>query len=153
ILSPTLVVPIVTEVMADRRMYLPLAGFAAVFVAGIYRLMTLSERRGDNEAAEKWKPLDATAILGGDVIRLFGILTARRAAAFHEPLQLWKEAVTYQPQDAFAQNNLSNSLLDNGNPGEALDHYRQALEIKPDYTIARVNLGYLLDSLGRLDEA
>ena len=39
ILSPTLVVPIATEPVAERRMYLPLAALAAVFVAGLYALV------------------------------------------------------------------------------------------------------------------
>ncbi len=153
ILSPTLVVPIVTEVTADRRMYLPLVGFAAAFVAGVYRLLTLAQQRLGIEAASTRRPLVATAILVGIVTGLFGVATARRADAFHEPLKLWKEAIEHDPHDAIAQNNLANSLLENGNSDEALDHYRQALDIQPDYAVARVNFGYLLDSLGRIDEA
>ena len=38
ILSPTFVVPIVTEVAAERRMYLPLAGLVMLAVAGGYVL-------------------------------------------------------------------------------------------------------------------
>ena len=39
ILSPTLVVPIVTEVAAERRMYLPLAALVAIAVVGAYRVL------------------------------------------------------------------------------------------------------------------
>ena len=38
ILSPTSVVPILTEIAAERRMYLPLASLAVLFVVGGYYL-------------------------------------------------------------------------------------------------------------------
>ncbi len=45
ILSPTLVVPIVTEVAAERRMYLPLAALAALVVVGGYRIAQQMHQR------------------------------------------------------------------------------------------------------------
>ena len=34
-----------------------------------------------------------------------------------------------------------------------MEHYRKALEIKPDYAEAQVNLGIALAGRGRIDEA
>ena len=44
ILAPTTVVPILTEVAAERRMYLPLAAIVVLFVVGGYMLTTLVRR-------------------------------------------------------------------------------------------------------------
>ncbi len=45
ILSPTLLVPITTEVAAERRMYLPLAALVVMFVASGYQLFRMAQAR------------------------------------------------------------------------------------------------------------
>ena len=54
ILSPTLVVPIITEVAAERRMYLPMAGLVSLAIVGGYellcRFLTHSKRKAGGTA-------------------------------------------------------------------------------------------------------
>jgi tetratricopeptide (TPR) repeat protein len=57
--------------------------------------------------------------------------------------------VELDPQDYEAWNNLGNSYLEIGRNLNALDSYRKALRIKPDYDISHYNVG--LVSL-RLDD-
>ena len=45
ILSPTLVVPIITEIAAERRMYLPLAAIVVLVIVGGYALIQSLSRR------------------------------------------------------------------------------------------------------------
>ncbi len=54
ILSPTLVVPIVTEVAAERRMYLPLALLVALVVAAAYR--AIQRIAGERVARNRHRP-------------------------------------------------------------------------------------------------
>ncbi|MFC1635295.1 tetratricopeptide repeat protein, partial [Planctomycetota bacterium] len=44
-------------------------------------------------------------------------------------------------------------LIAQGKPDEAINHYQQALQIKPHYIHARYNLASMLRSLGRFNEA
>lgn len=46
-----------------------------------------------------------------------------------------------------------NAALDAGRLGEAADHYRQAVALRPDWADAHLNLGYVLRELGRWSEA
>ncbi|HEY2341926.1 MAG TPA: tetratricopeptide repeat protein, partial [Chthoniobacteraceae bacterium] len=50
-------------------------------------------------------------------------------------------------------NNLGNALHQRGKLKEAIDAYRHAIEIKPDYTNAYSNLGNALQAGGKIDEA
>ncbi len=53
ILSPTLIVPIVSEVAAERRMYLPLAALAALVVIGGYRIAQQMHQRLARDAERR----------------------------------------------------------------------------------------------------
>ena len=52
-----------------------------------------------------------------------------------------------------AQNNLGLALAERGRIDEAIEHYRKALDIEPDYAEAHNNLGIALADRGRIDEA
>ena len=52
-----------------------------------------------------------------------------------------------------AHNNLGLALYKKGHLKEAIDHYLQALQIKPDYENAHHNLGIALAEQGRIEEA
>jgi len=54
---------------------------------------------------------------------------------------------------AVTENNLANALQTDGRYAEAGVHYRRALELRPDYAPAYVNLGEALAALGEPDTA
>jgi hypothetical protein len=59
ILSPTLVVPIVTEIAADRRMYVPLATMTALVVVGGYHVLrSIAMRRESAESMDARARID-----------------------------------------------------------------------------------------------
>ena len=64
-----------------------------------------------------------------------------------------RAAVRINPAFAEAQTNLGNALAAQGQPAEAIEHYREAIRLKPDYTEPRVGLGGALLRLGRAAEA
>jgi Tfp pilus assembly protein PilF len=156
ILSPTLVVPIVTEVAAERRMYLPLSALAALAVVGGYIalnwILRIAIRGANLESLQKWTTLGIT-LLTAVLAIVFSMVTVRRTAAFGDEMTLWKDTVATQPNDPTALYNMGTLLVRRGNVQEAVDDYRRALAIKPDYAEARYNLGNALLKLGKAMEA
>ena len=61
----------------------------------------------------------------------------------------WKSS----PTTRTSHNNLGLALASRGQVDEAIAHYRQALDIKPDYAEAHINLGNALADRGQFDEA
>jgi tetratricopeptide (TPR) repeat protein len=143
VLAPTLVVPIVTEVAAERRMYLPLAGLTTLAIAGGYRF-----------AFRRW-PVGGGRVSVAAALALAGVLgavTARRLEAYRTPVALWQDAVLHQPHDAVAQDNLGTALVDEGRSPEAMAHFEQALGLEPGDSAAHNNLGALLTGIGRPED-
>lgn len=55
--------------------------------------------------------------------------------------------------EAIKRNNFGTGLLKQERLEEAVTEFQRAVELDPEYTAARLNLGYLYDRLGRLEEA
>jgi hypothetical protein len=89
ILAPSSsVVPVVTETMAEQRMYLPLAAVVALVVLGLYA----------------WAGrLGAYALLALAVS--LGILTFQRNQDYASELFIWRDTVAKRPENARAHNN------------------------------------------------
>ncbi|MBI4625652.1 MAG: tetratricopeptide repeat protein [Verrucomicrobia bacterium] len=171
ILAPTSsVVPVVSQVMAEHRMYLPLAAVVVVAVLGLHVLLGR-------------RPL----ILWTAVAVVFGGLTVRRNADYRSGLAIWSDTVEempdnararynlgimleqagrlaeavaqfravlrLQPRDVETHNKVGNLLLRAGTRAEALEHFRTAVALRPDYADARNNLGVALIQAGRAAEA
>jgi Flp pilus assembly protein TadD len=142
------VIPIVTEVAAEHRMYLPVAGVMALLVmtsfAAGYRLTDTEQSR---------RMLGRMGLLAaGAVIVLFGAMTYARNADYHDYDRIWSDTIAKRPHNARARNNYATSLLMNGRYADAEQHLRVAVEERPDFAEAEGNLGVALASLGRLEE-
>jgi tetratricopeptide (TPR) repeat protein len=70
-----------------------------------------------------------------------------------EPQWLHDLSTQGKYQEAKDYKNMGDNLLRQGNFNLGIGHYVRALEIKPDYVDARVNLGVALGYVGRPDEA
>ncbi|MDB6092648.1 MAG: yrrB [Verrucomicrobia bacterium] len=171
ILAPSSsVVPIATEIVAEHRMYLPLAALVVLVVLGSWKLF-----------GGKSLPLFVVLALG-----LIGV-TWRRNEDYRSERALWAQTVEAAPRNPGAHNNLAKALLEekdfsgadreftealrlNPNlPGawnnagalrlhegkvlEAIAAYENALRLVPDYADARAGLGRALVQAGRLPEA
>ncbi len=147
LLAPTSsVVPIVTEVMAERRMYLPLAAVVTLVVVGGRRLL------GRAVASERGRRIAGTALVATTVVVL-GLLTVRRNRDYTTEVGLWRDVVRKRPENARAHNNLASLLLHQGDLDGAAAAVAAALELRPDYAEAHYNLGTVLLARGRMDEA
>jgi tetratricopeptide (TPR) repeat protein len=163
ILSPTLIVPIITEVAAERRMYLPLAALVTLAVAGSYWLILQAEKTGwlassSSKKSKKRRAGNVAAISGVAAAAVilavvWSMIDVHRVAAFHDPITFWQDTVDHEPDDSFAYNNLGTELIHAAQPQKAIKPLQQALRLDPKHFEARINLGTALMQVGRLPEA
>ncbi len=155
ILAPTHLVPIPTEMAAERRMYLPLAALVAMVVVGEF---ALAARFLSPSAANVGRPTGGRAKLLAVAVVLvlaaaYGVASAQRLAMYQAPVKLWQDAVDNQPDNPTAQQGLASALAADRRLEEAIGHYRAALRSKSDNAQLHYGLGLALAHLGQLDEA
>lgn len=154
-LAPTSsIVPIVTEVGAERRMYLPLAALVILVVCAAYRLgrtalPRMAPRMGVRDPAGAMR---IGAWLAGGAVACVGALlatgTVLRNIEYESPESLARTVVERRPHGrAFYA--FGNALLDAGRRDEALGYFRQSAA---DFPGARFALGGELLADGALDE-
>jgi Flp pilus assembly protein TadD len=142
ILGPTMIVPVVLEQAAERRMYLPLVALVTMFVVGGYWLLcSLSSR---------WTT--ASFWLAAAIAVVLGVVSYKHLAAYDDEMHLWRDVVKHNPNDYVAHSSLGQLLLQN-RPAEAIPELQAALQLKPDHVIARTNLGTALIKIGRPADA
>ncbi|HEY5312862.1 MAG TPA: tetratricopeptide repeat protein, partial [Pirellulales bacterium] len=150
ILAPTSsVLPIVTEVAAERRMYLPLAAVVALLVlAGWSVIQLVVNRRVSSSAGRaRWKQRLGWGTAVGCALVLIG-LTAARNYEYRSLVAIWSETVAERPGNPRAQYNLAVALAERSLLDGAARHYREAIRLKPAYADAFSNLGAVLAAQG-----
>jgi tetratricopeptide (TPR) repeat protein len=134
--------PILTEIAAERRMYLPLAAPIALLVLGGHSLhRRLQSPRGLAVAAVTV----SAAILA--------LLTIRRNEDYRTTLAFWTDIVAKRPDNPRGRSWLGNTLNDLGREAEAFEHLTAAVRLQPSDATAHYNLAVVLASQGKTDEA
>ena len=139
ILAPTSsVVPIVGEYMAESRMYLSLAGLAALAVAVAYA-----------KTGAYCIPVFAL------IAAVLGHLSYERNLLYLNEEALWRDTIAKRPSNARAHGNLGRVLArEPGRLDEAIDEYFEAIRLDPKAPELHVNLGNLYyRSVDGLDKA
>jgi len=139
------ILPIVTEVAAEHRMYLPLAAV----IAGVASGGVLLGRRIPSRNVG----LGVAAIT---VIACVGVLAAEtreRNRVYWSAVGLWGDTVAKRPKDARARVAYGEALAQAVRPAEAEAQFRVAMALAPDDPAARVRLGAVLAQQRRFDEA
>lgn len=150
ILGPTSsVLPIITEIVAERRMYLPLAGLVVLVVLGVDRLLTgdWALRLGKSTPMALKVSLAATAIL------FLTAGTLARNEDYRTVIGIWQDAVTKRPSSSRAHVSLGVALATAGRAGEAIVEYRKAIELNPKNEHAHSSLGMALSVKGENAQA
>jgi len=130
------VVPLVSQTIAEHRMYLPLAALVALVVSPACAW-------GGRQA------LAAALVLAGGL----GVVTWQRNHDYRTELGIWTDTVDHAPANPRAHINLAECLLLLGRPTQALPHAQEAVRLKPNYPEGQTNVGIALAELGRPDEA
>ena len=129
-------VPLVTQTIAEHRMYLPLAALVTGFTFAAWG----NFRRG------------AFGLLGSLAV-IFGATTGLRTHDYRDGVAIWSDTAHKRPENPRAHNNLALALQQQGNADLAQRHFARAVELRPDYAAARYNWGVALLDRGRLAEA
>jgi len=142
ILAPTSsFLPLLGEVAAERRMYLPLAAVVALVVIVVWRALEAVPRR--------WVPT-VCAVLA---VAIFGSASVRRNEQYGSALAIWSDTASKRPYNPRALTEVGTALVALGRFSEATVYYEQATRVMPGYTMAYSNWGIALAMQGRLAEA
>ncbi len=153
ILAPSSsVLPIASEVGAERRMYLPLAALLALGVPSAWLAVGRTRAR--------W----LAPGLAGAAALAFAVLSFARAGDYRSEVELWRSDLRAQPGNRRAHYDLAKALEREGRPAEAraelaeavrgeIDYYERVLPLQPDPVGARVDLGALNEVSGRPERA
>jgi cytochrome c-type biogenesis protein CcmH/NrfG len=141
-------VPIVTEVAAERRMYLPLAAVIALVASLTYvGLRRSSWARWP--AVTRWT---GVAVVAG-LAMVFAGMTIARNADYRDPIRMWQDVISKQPEHPSAHFALGDVLLVQGRQSEAIAHYRESLRLAPDHPGRSRLLGEALLDVGQVSDA
>ena len=166
VLAPTSsVLPIVTEVAAEHRMYLPLAAVIALVLSwGQISILDIRKSRGSgSDPSSPGSGSDPSARGSGSdprvaVLAIFlaivlGIETRSRNRDYWSEEQLWADTVAKQPANERARVAYGSVLGNNRKVAEAEAQFQAAVDLNEADPIAQSRLGSALAAQGKLDSA
>ena len=145
--SSSSVLPIVTEVAAEHRMYLPLAAVVASVVIGFHLGVTRFMGRWTRAAA------GAAAVALIVAAGTLGAVTFARNAVYASAEGLWADTVAKRPEDPRPRVAYAEALARAGRVSEAETQLWRAVELAPGDPTARVRLGSVLAQQSRYEQA
>ena len=131
------------SLVADHWQYYSIVGVIALTVAAGVSVCRQIGKWG-------W---DVGVSVGAVVLVTLGVATWTRARVYADSQTLWQDNLAKNPNAWVALNNMGIALLQAGSLDNAIRHYEQALQIKPDYADAHNNLGLALAQTGKIEEA
>lgn len=127
---------------ADRYTYIPAIGLAIALVWGVGAWVARSR------AARFAAAVAAVAAIGA-----LSFATARQVTHWRSNRSLFEWTLQVMPENSTAQMCLGIDELAAGRLPKAVERFRDALRIEPDYAEVHNNLASALANLGRFDEA
>jgi Tfp pilus assembly protein PilF len=154
ILAPSSsLLPLASEIAAERRMYGALAGVVVAAVVGAHLVgqRLLPRLVADVRSRPVVGAVTAVVLVGGLVITFAGLTNLRNCDYWSEE-RIWQDAVEKRPDNPRARLNYGVDLSLSRRYAEAEQQLREAVRLKETSAPAHGNLGSVLCSLGRLDE-
>jgi len=127
---------------ADRYSYLPHIGFLVMVVFGTAALIDSRRSR---------QVIFAT--LAGAAIAACGMLTHVQVSYWKTNEALWQHALACVPGNWLAHYSIGSMRQDAGKIDEAIEHYRESIRGRPDFSQAHNRLGVLYEQLDRIPDA
>ncbi len=128
--------------MADRYTYVPLIGIFIIIAWGVPELVAHWRHR------EIWLTTLATVLLS-----ILIVVTWKQVQCWENGFTLFKHTLKHTSNNYKIHHALGGELYNQGRTAEAIEHYLQALRIKPDYEKAYNNMGVTMEKQGRIKEA
>ena len=148
--------------VSDHFQYLASIGPLSLAGAGIATVVgrlgeTPRELAPNTDALQRFPVARArvglsVSVCGGLLLSL-GFLTWRQTAEYHNLLSVYTATLQQNPRCWMAHYNVGIVLSEKGEADQAIDHYRRAVDLRPDYAEAHYNLGRLLAEKGQVDDA
>jgi protein O-mannosyl-transferase len=124
------------DLLSERNLYLPSIGLFLVIVAlgsyGIRRVATVLQR-----PQLVWFISTGLAAM---LVLVLCTFTSQRNRLYQDRLSLWSDAVLKSPDKARPHNNLGYAYALQGDWDRAIQEFRTAVRLDPDYLLARHNL-------------
>ncbi|MBX3411957.1 MAG: glycosyltransferase family 39 protein [Pirellulales bacterium] len=144
---------------ADRYTYIPLVGIFIAVSWGVAALLDRLEQRPSRTTGTD-EPVRArhsfafeTALAGGMILLICGVLTWRQVKVWQNDLTLFGHALEVTSRNDCAEMNYGTALLHAGQLEEATTHLARAVEFRPNYIPARRNYAASLALTGNVAEA
>jgi Tfp pilus assembly protein PilF len=131
------------SLVADHYQFVSIISVIALIVSAAWAALTRVGR------GRKW----AVYAVAMPVIVVLAALTWQQSQIYLTRETLWRDTLEKNPNAWLAHTNLGKVLRAQGKIREAIQHYDQALKLKPDHPDAHNNLGNAFLVLGRFDDA
>jgi hypothetical protein len=128
--------------MADRYHYLPSIGMAVLLAWGVPSFM-------ESDRVRKRILFPAAIIF----LAVMGLLSWRQCGYWQNSITLWNHSLQVVKHNYLAHHNMGLALFDQGKFKEAVEHYSEAIRLKPDEAVFRYNRGNAYAKLDRHQQA
>ena len=130
------IVRVGSQAHADRYTYLPSIG---VFVMAVWLIGTWAQSHGGIRYA---------TVIAGLCLALCGALTWRQTGYWRDGFELYQHAISVQPNDDIAHNNLGMMLLRRGRYREAIPQLLTSVRLDPGFANTHQALGLAYAAIG-----
>ena len=147
------VLPLATEIAAERRMYLPLASLVVAAVVLVYLVgRKLLDLVVADVRRRRFVGVGAAIIVVGSVAATLGSATYARNRDYWSDERIWEDTVAKRPNNPRARVNYGIDLQAAGRLADAEQELREAVRLKDASAAAHANLGPILCATGKFDE-
>ena len=136
------IVQVGSQAMADRYTYITLIGLFVIIAWGANDLLSKWLRR------KIW-----LGTLAAIILPVLIVLTWKQVQYWENNITLYEHTLKHTSNNVIIHNNLGTALYKQDRTEEAVEHYLQALQLKPDHAKAHNNLGLAYGDSGMHEEA
>jgi len=136
LLAPTSSFVPISDVQAERRLYLPFLGLVLICLEFLRRL--------------KWSQMVGAGVA---ILAACSILTFQRSQVWASPIDLWKDAAAKSPKKWRPRFQLAYAYYDSGDFARASNEYEAAAHLEPPGFNLLVDWALALDAQGRQQDA
>lgn len=125
------------QAMADRYTYVPAIGIFIIVAWGL------------GEVVGRWSQMKAVTVASSVLIlAACGVVTHRQVQYWHDSETLFKHSADATADNFIALGNVGSALFDKKQLDEALEYYREAVRINPNYAEGLNSIGAILSAKG-----